>query len=420
MQVRLLLLYGLIVLLVLLRVILTPPPQPLPNGASIHARVRLTTTPRIVSGHQQLNVLVRGQQVTLTTPQFSDYSYGDLLDITGKVTAKVLSSKKTVYSIYFPKITKVTDASSLPYQAAGFVREKVQQSFGQYLDPEAAGLLEGIVFGISTNVPKDLKTAFQITGVTHVIAASGMNVTLLAAFLLPVLLRVFSRRVSLIGLIGVLAFYTLLSGMSASIIRATLMASIGFIGLLLGRQRTAFISFFLTGCIMVGITPSVLLDIGFQLSFASTAGMLLVRPLFPSLSRIPLLNLVEEDVTSTISAQITTLPILIYYFHSFGILAIIVNTLVLWTIAPLMVIGSLAVVVGLLSTTVGGLIAFVCLPLLSYFLFIIRLFASFSPVVTIKDLPLVMVTGYYLLVFAVWLFISSEKRGSTSQSVIPH
>lgn len=414
MTMRLLLLYGSILLLVLLRVVLTPPPQPLPDGAVIHARVRLTTTPQLVSNHQQLKVLVRGQQVTLITPQFSDYNYGDLLDVSGTIKVKVLSGKRTVYSIYFPKITKVTDASSLPYRMVGFVRERVQESYSTYLDPETAGLLEGIVFGISTSVPKNLKSAFQVTGVTHVIAASGMNVTLLAAFLLPVLLRLFSRRVSLVLLIGFLAFYALLSGMSASIVRATLMASIGFIGLLLGRQRTAFVSFFLTGCIMVGITPSVLTDIGFQLSFASTAGMLLVRPLFPSFSRIPLLNLVEEDVTSTIAAQITTLPILIYYFHSFGLLAILVNTLVLWTIAPMMVIGSLAAVIGLVSTTLGGVVAFLCLPFLSYFLLVITLFASFTPVVTLTELPLTLLCGYYLVVFSV-VWIGKAKQRISPQ-----
>ena len=406
---RLLLLYGSILMIVLLRVLLTPPPADLPDGASVTARMRLTTTPQLVFGKEQLTVTIRGQKVILIVPQYSGYNYGDLLMVNGTLKRTVLSGERIVYSIYYPKIQLVVNDTALPYKLAGFVRGKVEETFATYLSSDQAGLLTGIVFGISQNVDRELKTAFQVTGVTHVIAASGMNVTLLASFVLPLLTKFLKRQQSLIVLIGILVFYTVLSGMSASIVRATLMASIGFIGLLLGRQRTAFISFFLTGCIMICITPTVLSDIGFQLSFAATAGMLVVRPLLPSFSKIPLVSLVEEDISATIAAQITTLPILLFYFHTLGLLAILVNTLVLWTIAPMMMIGSVAAVIGLVSTQLGGLIAFLCLPFLLYFLSIIHLFATFTPVLTITDLPVFLVLGYYLVVFAVVLFLLKRR-----------
>ncbi|CAN5196788.1 hypothetical protein BH09PAT1_BH09PAT1_5670 [soil metagenome] len=415
MNLRLLLLYGSICLLVLLRVVLTPGPNPLPDGAHIKARVRLTTTPQIVFGKQQLSVTVRGQKITLIVPQYSGYTYGDLIEIDGSLKAKVLDSGKTVYSIYYPKIHLVQNDTALPYRWAGFVRQKVEESYSRFLPADQAGLLMGIVFGINGGVDKDLKTAFQVTGVTHVIAASGMNVTLLAAFLLPILMKFLKRQHSLIVLILVLAFYTVISGMSASIVRATLMASIGFIGLLVGRQRTGFISFFLTGCIMLLITPTIWSDIGFELSFAATAGMLLIRPILPSFSQIPFVSIIEEDFSATIAAQITTLPILIYYFHTLGLLAILVNALVLWTIAPMMVIGSVAAVIGLVSTALGGLISFVCLPLLLYFLFIIRVFASFTPTITLTDLPLILVIGYYLLLSGIILYLVKRKTSSAAK-----
>ncbi len=410
MNLRLCLIYGVIILLVLLRVILTPPPQALPDGAHIHARIRLTSTPQFVSGKQQIQVTLKGQKVTLVTSPFSEYNYGDLLDVTGTLKAKALSGERIVYSISFPKISVIQDDTALPYKLAGFVRARVAETYTTFLDPDQASLLEGIVFGINSSVDKRLKSAFQVTGVTHVIAASGMNVTLLAAFLLPLLTRFLKRQTSLVVLIMILMFYALLSGMSASIVRATLMASIGYIGLLLGRQRTAFISFFLTGCIMIGITPSVLTDIGFQLSFAATAGMLVIQPLFPNLEGLPLVTFVEEDLKATLAAQITTLPILIYYFHTLGVLAILVNVLVLWTIAPLMVIGSIAAFVGLVSTALGGLITLLTLPLLSYFLFVVKFFARITPVLTLSDLPLILVIGYYLCISALILFFHKRKQ----------
>jgi len=333
-----------------------------------------------------------------------------LLEVSGSIKRKVLDDKRVVYSIYFPDIKIIQNDPLFFYKAAGFVRERVVRAFDHFLPPDEASLLLGVVFGINSAISKDLKLDFQGTGVTHVVAASGMNVTLLAGFLLPIFLKFCKRQQALILTIFCLAFYTIISGLSASIVRATLMASIGYVGLIMGRQRTALISFFMTGMIMILLSPFVIFDIGFQLSFAATVGMLLLRPLFPSLSKVPILSLIEEDLTATVAAQITTLPILLFYFHSLGMLSILVNTLVLWTIPPLMVVGSIASVFALISVEVGGIVAFVCLPFLSYFILTIKFFASFVPILTISELPLSLILGYYLIVSGLAFQIMKSKN----------
>jgi competence protein ComEC len=410
----LLLLYGSICLLVFLRVILASKPVDLPDGAKITANVRIVSSPQVFYGHQEIPVTIKEQKVILILPEFSEYRYGDQVRISGILKKKVLDNKKTVYSIYFPSIQKVKGDMGVFYQAAGFVRVRVTEAFNRYLPPNEASLLLGVVLGVSSTVSKDLKLDFQTTGVTHVVAASGMNVTLLAGFLLPIFLRFYRRQHALLLTILCLFFYALISGLSASIVRATLMASISYIGLMVGRQRTAFISFFLTGSIMVLLSPSVISDIGFQLSFAATLGMLLISPLIPSFSKLPLIRLVEDDLKTTIAAQITTLPILLMYFHSFGLFSILVNTLVLWTIPPLMVVGSLASFVALISIQLGGILAFICLPLLSYFIATISFFASYSATMTISNLPLSVEIGYYLVVGGgVWWLRRHTKQNAT-------
>lgn len=416
MSIRLLLLYGSICLLVLLRIVLTPQAPSLPDGARITASVRIISSPKIAFGRQEIPISIRGQKVTLIVSQFDEYRYGDLLRISGILKKKVLDNESVVYSISFPVVEKEQGDYGVLFHAAGFVREKVTDAFHQYLPPDEASLLLGIVLGVSSDMSKDIKLAFQSTGVTHVVAASGMNVTLLAGFLLPIFLRFFRRQHALLITILCLFFYALISGMSASIVRATLMASISFVGLMVGRQRTAFISFFLTGSGMILLSPSIVSDIGFQLSFAATAGMLVISPLIPSFSKIPLLRLVEDDLRTTISAQITTLPIILMYFHTVGIFSILVNTLVLWTIAPLMVVGSLASLLALVSTQLGGIIAFLCLPLLSYFIGTIRLFSSLSATLTITDLPVIVVIGYYLLIGGILWWVKSRKNVKTKQT----
>ena len=408
---RLLLLYFALALVVLARLALYHP-IPLVDGQHIDTTVRLLSSPTASGSRGQLVVKIHDQRVSLSVSRFNVYQYGDLLHVVGNLRSRVLDDGRTVYSIYFPQITVVENDSGLPFHIAGFIRERLEDGFGQYLSSDQAGLLMGIVFGISSTLDYDLKSQFQIAGVTHVIAASGMNVTLLAAFLLPIFLRLAKRRDALLLTLICLGFYAIISGLSASIVRAAIMGGIGLIGLMVGRQKTAFISFFLTGCIMILITPSVIADIGFQLSFMSTAGMLVVMPILPNMPSMPVLKLVKEDLAATLSAQIASMPLLLYYFHSLGLLSVVVNVLVLWTIPILMIIGSVAALVSFASPAIGGLVALIALPFLSYFMGIIELFAHISPVFQVEKLPLSFVIGYYLLLVALVITLMKKKNKS--------
>lgn len=406
---RLLLLYFALALVVLIRLALYHP-TPLVDGQHIDTNVRLLSSPTVSGARGQLIVKIHDQRVSLSVSRFNEYQYGDLLRVVGSLKARVLDDGRTVYSIYFPKITVVENDSGLPFHIAGFIRERLEDGFGRYLSSDQAGLLMGIVFGISGALDYDLKSQFQIAGVTHVIAASGMNVTLLAAFLLPIFLQLAKRRDALLLTLISLGLYAIISGLSASIVRAAIMGGIGLIGLMVGRQKTAFISFFLTGCIMILITPSVIADIGFQLSFMSTAGMLLIMPILPTAPSMPIVKLVKEDLAATLSAQIASMPLLLYYFHSLGLLSVVVNILVLWTIPPLMIIGSIAGVVAIVSAPLAGVVALLALPMLSYFMAVIHLFASISPVLQVESLPIALVMGYYLMLAAILVGLSKRKK----------
>lgn len=406
---RLGLLYVGIILLVVFRIFSFQPPE-LRDGAKIDSRVRLLSSPVVRGNTKQLVIFLKDQRVTLIVSRFSEYSYGDLLHISGTLKRKVLDDQRIVYSIYFPMITIIKDDPGAPFHVAGFIRERVEEAFSYYLSADHAGLLMGIVFGISGGLDREQKSQFQIAGVTHVIAASGMNVTLLAGFLLPLFLRITNRRDALLLTIISLGLYAIISGLSASILRAALMGSIGLFGLMVGRQKTAVVSFFITGCIMILITPSVIVDIGFQLSFIATAGMLLIMPLLSRLPKLPVMGLVKEDLAATLSAQIATMPLLLFYFHSLGLLSVIVNVLVLWTIPPLMIIGSFAAILSLINLSLGGLIALIALPFLSYFMLIVDIFASISPIFQVESLPLSIVLGYYLLLVALLAHLIKRKN----------
>ena len=169
---------------------------------------------------------------------------------------------------------------------------------------------------------------------------------------------------------------------------------------ILGRQRLSSYGLILSGYFMVLLSPDTIFDIGFQLSFVATAGLLYIRPIFYSsepIKRILGNSLVGEDIATTISAQAAALPILLANFGIYSIWSIVVNALVLWTVPILMVIGGVGGVLGLFFDLAGKSVIFLSFPFILYFEKIIDVFSNFGGILKIENLSWQIVCGYYLL-----------------------
>ena len=138
--------------------------------------------------------------------------------------------------------------------------------FFQTLPSPSSSLLLGIIFGIKEQMPKDFTDNLRTSGVFHVIAASGMNVTLVAGFLSVFFAFFFKRQIAIgLSILGII-FYAILAGLEPSIIRASVMGILVFSAQILGRQTLAVNFLALTGFVMLFVDPSLIFDIGFQLS----------------------------------------------------------------------------------------------------------------------------------------------------------
>jgi len=120
-----------------------------------------------------------------------------------------------------------------------------------------------------------------------------------------------------------------------------------FGGQLLGRQYSGWFGLWFAAGLMLLIQPHLIFDLGFQLSVLSTGGIMYFQPL---IARVPFLT---EDITTSISAQLTTTPIILFAFGTYGTLSLITNALVLWMISPIMIVGGIAGLLGLLIPIVG-------------------------------------------------------------------
>ncbi len=279
-------------------------------------------------------------------------------------------------------------------------KERINSSFIQTLPKDESALLLGIVFGEKGTFNRDYLDSIRKTGVLHVIAASGMNVTMTAGVIFAVLAYFLRRTHALIFASLAIVLYTALANFEESIVRASIMAIFAYGAGLLGRQNTALFALVLAIFLMIFYDPSIIGKIGFQLSVTATAGIILLDPIFKKLGK----NIFFEDFRTTLSAQISTVPILIFYFSTYSPISIISNLLILWTVPPLMIMGILASIISLISSTLAAPILWLCLPLLLYFKWIVLFLNKYAIEFETQNIPMTLILGYYFLALAVVLW----------------
>ena len=334
------------------------------HGQELSFETTLMSQPQAIGSRQVFTANYENQsfgKLRIITSRFPELNYGDFVRISGS-----LSNKNDRLLMYFPKIETISNSSNilqLSLKKTNTLRQKLISLFSTTLPTPSSGLLMGIIFGIKEQMPKDFADNLKTTGVFHVIAASGMNVTLIGGFISSFLTFFLKRQIAIILSIVGIIFYAVLAGLEASIIRASIMGIIVFSAQIMGRQTLALNGLFLAGLVMLFISPGLISDIGFQLSFAATLGILQIKPILDKNKKVKLIaqkSVIGADVLTTIAAQLATLPILLANFGTYSIYSILVNGLVLWTVPIIMAIGGIGSLIGLIFAPLGQLIIYFC------------------------------------------------------------
>ncbi len=378
-------------------------------GDSMEAKKTLLSTPEISFSYQTFYV----DGVRIEADMYPELTYGDKLQISGTVQERFWTPKnstKKISMLYVKNPTiKLLEQDNLIIKTASYFRKRVYIQFLKTIPYSEAVLLFGVVFGGSEGFSRDMEESFKNTGVLHVVAASGMNVTMVSVFLLALLTQIFKRRDALMLTICGIFYYALISGFEPSILRASVMISIVLIASLLGRQNYGFLSLIITASLMLFLSPLILFNVGFLLSFTSTLGIVLLKPLFDSIQALSKMKVLSDDITTSISAQIGSLPVVLGMFSAYSFISILVNALVLWTIPFLMILGGIAAFCSIALPFVSFIPLYIALPFLWFFEKIVMLFGRI-PLVSFNTISPVFFLGYYLVLFSVILGIRAHLK----------
>jgi competence protein ComEC len=360
-------------------------------------------------------VRVRGR--LQTPPEDEDFSYREYL------------AREGIRS-YMPSAdaTLLPGSEGNPIVAAIYtLKEKsLDNIYRLFPDPEAS-LLAGILLGVDSGLSEPLQQAFKNTGTAHIIAISGFNIAIIAGIFVKLFSRILgTRRGAAAAIVGI-AFYTFLVGANAAVVRAAIMGTISLFAVQVGRRQQGLNTLAFVAGLMALINPLVLWDVGFQLSFFATLGLVLygdtfqqaaeklIARFFPSSNAEKFSELFAEFILLTFAAQLTTLPIMAYQFKQISLISFAANPFILPAQPAVMILGGQAVFASLLYFPLGQLIAWAAWPLTAYTIRMVELFNAVPHgVIYLGGFSLGFVVLYYGVLLSITFAGSSIKSWLSS------
>ncbi len=372
-------------------------------GEKIKILVALPLYPKLEFG-QQWNLTGK-----LQLPESFTYidSYGRGVEF---AYDQYLKLKKIDYVMYYPSqksFISNTD-NKLIRKTLFNLKTKVTYQLNKILPEPHAAFISAILWGSRNALDPQVKSDFQRAGLSHIVALSGFNISIISLALMRLAPYIFiSRRMAVLLTILVITSFVIFTGAQSSIVRAALMGSGSVIAYQLGRRASALILLFVSGTTMTMLHPLILLhDIGFQLSFLATLGLLLFSRSFEKwLNMIPNWFELRMTISATLSATIATLPILIMYFGRISTVALFANMAIVPVIPALMLVSFAGLLLSYISSYLSAGFIFLTWLISSYIIKISKFlahldFAEFQmPFLDIYIVLLIYFIFFLILVF---------------------
>ncbi len=386
-----------------------------------------------------------GGTVLVTVPRYPEYNYGDLVHIKGELQTppqigdfdyKGYLAHQGIYStMYYPRVQVLeTGHGSLLLSWIYDLRGNMAQTLAEALPEPQASLAQGILLGMRGNIPEDLNSDFTRSGTAHVLAISGHNLAIMAGILVSLGIWIFGRRHYLYVWLAfiIIWFYTIITGMNPPVVRGAIMASMFLFAEALGRQRSGVVALVFAAAVMVGISPYILGDASFQLSFLAMAGLIFIFPVLRDAGRrlvsarvgdeglvVSTLNFITDCMSATLAAMIAVWPLIAYYFGIFSLVGPLATFLVTPVLPVIIILGSLTMLLGLALTAVAQFFGWLVWPFLSYMILVVSGLGtpSISSVEVNWMNPVFIVCYYVVLAALVWLNSRWQKLGGLFSGV---
>jgi competence protein ComEC len=360
-------------------------------------------------------------RILVTANRYPEYTYGNKLRINGVLKEpcvfedfnykNYLRKDNISAVIYYPSISIMENDLSGGeefYKRILYFKNKLRKVIVQNLSPPQSSILSAIILGDKKNISDEWKDKLNKTGVRHITAVSGMHIVILTSILMSLLIGIgFSRGEAFYFTILFIFLYIMLIGFPSSAVRAGIMAGFLLLAQKIGRISQSQRSIVFAASIMLFQNPFLLRnDVGFQLSFLAVLGISYALPIFQNwLKFIPKNKYlgIKDILCMTFSAQIFTLPILIYNFGYISLVSPLANILIVPILPFIMISGFIFSFIGIFWQFLGWIFSFPAWFLLTYAIKIIDLLHKVPFASLELKIPWFYFGAFYsLLAYFIW------------------
>ncbi len=339
--------------------------------------------------------------------------YGDILYIKGKLREpeppknlgefdykRYLRYKQVFYTV-FAKDTACEKQGSridnLFKQVSYGVKYKLLEVIYSSVPKAEADILNGLMLGNQRVIPDDVYDRFKITGTVHILAVSGMNVGLIGLFIFLVLkvFRVKRKAAAVITLLFIIIF-AVITGAGASIVRATIMGCVVLVGQILEKDTNLINSLSIAAFILLLFNPSNLYDVGFQLSFLATFGIIyFIDWVEAKIKGMP--KWLSGTLASSVAAQLFLTPVMADTFHQTSVISVLANIFIVPLSGMISILGFAMWLFGSWSAALGKIFGASIWVMIKFMMLIVDTLAK-APyaAISIKTMPALLVIIYYL------------------------
>jgi competence protein ComEC len=344
-------------------------------GKSVTLEGRVVRDPEVREKSLHAYVQVDADLLLVTVDRYTKVAYGDVVTVTGTLKQPetfvtdlgrfydypaYLKARGVEYQLSFASL-RVLDSGQGNQVLAWLytLKHALQAEITRHMPEPASALGQGLLLGVGEALGTEIETAFRRSGLIHIVVLSGYNIMLVVTFMMLLLrpLRTGFLKLTL-SLLAIGAF-ALMVGLSATVLRASLMAAILVIATAYHRQYLILRVLVFTATIMICINPWLLVyDIGFQLSFMATLGLVLIAPQLERFCHwLPEGYGLRSFFFATIATQVAVLPILLYQIGEVSLIAVMANMLVLPLVPLAMLLTFLVALFGFFSSGLASLMA---------------------------------------------------------------
>lgn len=374
---------------------------------------------------------VHGLVLVTDHAMWPSYHYGDTITAKGTLERPEqietfaydrYLSRFNVYAVMYRGSLRLVHEESVwsIHRALFAIKQAFESQINRLYGEPHASFMAGLLTGSRRGIPEGLMEDFNVTGLTHIIAISGYNITIIIAIIssllcwLPVKVRFYPAVIAIV-------LFTIFVGASAAVVRAAIMGILGLIALQLGRLSTVRLTVLWTLFFMLCYNPKYLwYDAGFQLSFLAVVGLTELSPLLDRwFSWAPTTLGIRESLQMTIAAQLAAVPLIVTLFGRLSLIAPIANMLVAPLLPLAMLFGFLGTTMSMVWFPLGQLCAFIGWGCLEWVLFVTKI-CSKAPLASVDITmgPLDLAIYYILLLAYVYHTYKRSCRSPDSQGTV--